>query len=414
MESGHPSVSFGQVLKNRQFFALWLAQFVSTFGDWLALLALFSVVTYRWNGTPYQVAGIFVSFALPFALLGPVAGVFVDRWSLKWAMIASDVIRAVLATLIAFATSLHQVYFLCFALSVVSCFFLPAQTAAIPLLVRREELLVANAVNAQTVQFNRMVGPAMAGLLVTWAGEKICFYIDSFSFLFSAAVLSTLAMERRPAGSGREARSVLEELRAGLQFLWKHRSIRFVTLAMVATLLAVGAFDALIAVFVRDILHAKSPVFGGLVALAGVGTILGAFLIGKFAQRQPRVPMVVLGILGLGVGVFLLAKSSSAAPALLCGLALGLAASSVMLPAQTLMQEETPQPMRGRVSSTVLALLTVSQLLSVSMAGKVADWIGIRKLYQLVALLLVSIAVLGYAYARATQLAEVPLRPTDN
>ncbi len=414
MKATSSAVSFGQVMKNRQFFVVWLAQFVSNFGDWLALLALFSLVTYRWRGTPYQVAGIFISFAAPFALLGPLAGVFVDRWNLKWTMIGSDLIRAVLAAFFGFASSLHQLYFLFFALSAVSCFFMPAQTAAIPLLVRKEELLIANAANAQTVQFNRMISPAIAGLLVAWAGEKICFYIDSFSFVFSAAMLSTLVLKCRPAGVARGARAVLEELQAGLGFLWKQRAIRFVTLAMVATVFAVGAFDALVAVYVRDILHAKSQVFGSLVALAGVGTILGAFLIGKFAQRQPKVAMVVWGILGLSIGVFLLAASNHAPAALLCGLALGLAASAVLLPAQTLMQEDTPQALRGRVSSAVIALVTISQLVGVSLSGKVADWIGIRRLYQIVALVLVSTAALGYAYARANRLAEAPAGPTDH
>lgn len=408
------SISFGQVLRNRQFSAVWLAQFVSNFGDWLALLALFSLVAFRWRGTPYQVAGIFISFAAPLALLGPIAGVFVDRWNLKWTMIASDLIRAVLAALLAFATTLPRLYFLSFTLSVVSCFFMPAQTAVIPLLVRKEELLVANAANTQTVQFNKIVSPAVAGLLVACAGEKLCFYLDALSFLLSAVMLSILTLQPRPAESQKGARSILEELRVGLRFLWAQRAIRLVILAMVATVFAVGAFDALIAVYVREILHARSQVFGGLVALVGVGAILGAFLIGKFAQRQSRVSMVLLGILGLSLGVFLLAQSSKAPSALLCSLTLGLAVSSVLLPSQTLMQEETPQDMQGRVSSTAIALLTVSQLVGVSIVGKVADRIGIRQVYELVALLLALTAVLGYAFARTHRLADAQVHSPDD
>ncbi len=405
MEKNNSAATFRQVLKNRQFFALWLAQFVSNFGDWLALLALFSLVAFRWHGTPYQVAGIFISFTIPWAFLGPIAGVFVDRWNLKWTMIASDLIRAALVALLPFTTDLHQLYPLLFALSAVSCFFMPAQTAAIPLLVRREELLVANAANAQTVQFNKIVSPAIAGLLVAWAGEKVCFYLDSLSFLLSAGLLSFLAMARRPAAAAKGISSILEELRAGLSFLWKQRTIRFVILAMVAAIFAVGAFDALIAVFVRDILHATSQVFGSLVAVVGVGTIIGALLIGKFGQTQTRVSLVVLGIFSLGLGVFLLALSSHVGPALLCSFFLGVAASSVLVPSQTLMQEETPQGILGRVSSTAAALMTVAQLASVAIAGKIADRIGIRNVYFLVALLLVLTASFGYGYARVNRLA---------
>ncbi|MGH9906498.1 MAG: MFS transporter, partial [Pyrinomonadaceae bacterium] len=96
-----------------------------------------------------------ISFTLPVAILGPIAGVFVDRWNLKRTMIASDLIRAMLAALLAVSTELYQLYLITFALSCVSCFFLPAQMVAIPLLVRKEELLVANSINAQTVSINQ-------------------------------------------------------------------------------------------------------------------------------------------------------------------------------------------------------------------------------------------------------------------
>ena len=103
-------ITFRQVLKNRQFFALWLAQLVSSFGDWLALLALFSLIAYRLHGPPSQVSWMLISFTLPAAFLGPVAGVFVDRWNVKRTMIASDLIRAVLAALLAFTTDLNCIH----------------------------------------------------------------------------------------------------------------------------------------------------------------------------------------------------------------------------------------------------------------------------------------------------------------
>src|SRR5215471_9714241 len=135
MSENTQPVSYRQVLKNERFFALWLAQFVSSFGDWLAILALFSLVAFRLRGTPYQVAGIMISFIAPWAMLGPLAGVFVDRWSVKRTMIASDLIRAVIAVLLVIPAGLPQIYLLVFALSAVSCFFMPAQSVAIPIIV---------------------------------------------------------------------------------------------------------------------------------------------------------------------------------------------------------------------------------------------------------------------------------------
>jgi MFS family permease len=394
------AVSFRQVLKNKQFFALWLAQYISNFGDWLAVLALFSLVAFRLRGTPYQVGAIFLAYGIPWALLGPVAGVFVDRWNVKWTMISSDLIRAVLAIMLALVHDMSLLYLLFFGLSAVSCFFMPAQTSAIPLLVSKDELLVANAANTQSIHFNKIISPAIAGFLVAWAGEKICFYLDGLSFVISAALLSTLVLNRVPKDSVRGVRALLEEMREGFHFIWNQPSVRFVTGAMAVTLLAAGAFDALVSVYVRDILHAQSQVFGALVALVGLGTIIGALLIAKFAQKWPRAALVSLGIIGCGVGIFLLAVAATAPIALASSLALGFAVSAVMIPSQTLVQEETPQAILGRVSSTGISLMMVFQIIGVSISGKIANWIGVRNLYDLIAVFLVVMGVVGYLHLR--------------
>jgi MFS family permease len=399
-ENPTPPVSFGQVLRNRQFLALWLANLVSNFGDWLAVLALFSLIAFRWQGTPYQVSGILISFVIPAALLGPIAGVFVDRWSVKRTMIASDLVRAVLAALLALAGSLPPLYLLIFALSAVSCFFLPAQMVAIPQLVRKEELLVANALNSQTMNLNRVVSPAVAGALVAWKGEELCFYLDSTSFLFSAAMLSLLALPRRTAAPGAERKAMRTELGEGLRFIVQHRALLFLISSMVAAILALGAFDALIAVYVRDILGAQSEVFGTIISVVGAATIAGSLAIGRFGQRHSKLRLVVMGILALGLSVLVLAAFGRVWVTLVCCLGFGLGVSCVLVPSQTLIQEETPAEILGRVSSTSMSLMTVAQLLSFLAAGAIAEWLGIRNLYYLVALALVMVAGWGLVYTR--------------
>jgi len=406
MVTKNAPVTFKRVLMSRRFFVLWLAQLVSAFGDWLALLALFSFVAYRLYGAPSQVSWMLISFTLPAAFLGPIAGVFVDRWDIKRTMIVSDLIRAVLAALLAFSTDLSQIYFLVFALSSVSCFFQPAQNVALPLLVSKEELLVANALNAQTVQFVRVISPAVAGALVAWVGEKLCFYIDSLSFIFSATMLMTIIIPREMTESNKGIRSVSAELLQGLRFIFEHRAILFLTVSMTAAVFAAGAFEASIVVYVRDVLSASSWLYGSIVSLVAAGTILGALLIGRFGQKQSRLFLVALGILGLGVNVLILAAFSSVPATTACSLGLGLSVACVLIPSQTLLQEESPSDILGRVSSTSMSLMTAAQLASFLIGGAVASWIGIRNLYYLVALALILIAIVGYWYKRAHSVAD--------
>jgi DHA3 family macrolide efflux protein-like MFS transporter len=193
-----PQLSFTEVLRIRGVRRLWLAQIVSIFGDLLAVFAVFSVVTFQLHGTPTQVSMILVTYLLPLAIISPVAGVFVDKWNVKWTMIASDVIRAVLVLALVFVNgNLNAIYATFFALSMVSSFFVPAQSVAVRAIAPTAGLMAVNALMSQAVQGSQIVSPAISGLLVEWFGANYCFLFDSFSFLFSAAMVLSIAIERK-------------------------------------------------------------------------------------------------------------------------------------------------------------------------------------------------------------------------
>src|SRR3954469_13113897 len=121
-------MTFRDVLRLTVMRRVWYAQVVSLLGDFLAVFALISVVSFRLHGTPAQVTGVQIAYMLPLALLGPLAGVFVDRWPLKPTLIASDLIRAVLVILLFLSTAVWQIYLALIAISCVSSFFGPAQS----------------------------------------------------------------------------------------------------------------------------------------------------------------------------------------------------------------------------------------------------------------------------------------------
>src|SRR3954467_6223548 len=125
------SMTFKEVLGLTVMRRVWYAQLVSLLGDFLAIFAVISVVTYRMHGTPAQVTGVQIAYMLPLALLGPLSGVFVDRWPLKPTLVASDLIRAGLVVLLFVTTALWQIYLVLAALSSVSSFFAPAQSVTI-------------------------------------------------------------------------------------------------------------------------------------------------------------------------------------------------------------------------------------------------------------------------------------------
>jgi len=402
-----------QVLQLKPVRRLWLAQVVSVFGDFLAIFAVLSYVSFKLHASAAQVTGISVSFMIPFALIGPIAGVFVDRWNVKRTMIASDLIRAGLALGLVFATSLLQVYLILFLLSAVSAFFMPAQTVTIRTIVPREGLLSANALVQQAFQIMRIVSPALAGAMVGWFGASSCYYVDTISFLISASLITTIVIAREPVVPAKDShpiKSVLNDLMVGVKFIFTHSTISFVILAMAAGMFAISCFGPLIAVYVRDELQATSLAFGIINALIGVGMIFGTLGMNKFAQKLSKTHLALWGLLTMGASVVVLAAFKTIAAASISMFGVGVGVVFVFVSAQTLMQGQTPMELIGRVSSSVMSVLSIAQLVGLAFSGSLAQQIGIRNLFYASAVLLLLLSVFGYF--RLPQVAPAMTGPT--
>jgi DHA3 family macrolide efflux protein-like MFS transporter len=392
-------MSIREVLQLRPVRRLWLAQIVSVFGDFLAIFAVLSYVSFNLHASASQVTGISVSFMIPFALIGPIAGVFVDRWNVKRTMIASDLIRAALAIGLVFASSLLQIYLILFLLSAVSAFFMPAQTVTLRTIVPREGLLSANALVQQAFQIMRIISPALAGAMVGLFGAGSCYYVDSLTYIYSAAMIATLVIAREPVAPAKDShpiKSVLSDLMVGVKFIFTHATISFVIMAMAAGMFAISCFGPLIAVYVRDELQANSLVFGIVNALIGVGMIGGTLIMNRFAQKLSKTHLALWGLLIMGVFVIVLAAFRSITAASISMLGVGVGVVFVFVSAQTLMQGQTPMELIGRVSSSVMSVLSIAQLVGLVFSGSLAQTLGIRNLFYASAIMLFLITVFGY------------------
>lgn len=389
---------------------LWIGQIVSIFGDFLAIFAVISFFSFQLHAGAAEVTGVSIAFMLPLALFGPVAGVFVDRWRLKTTMIASDLTRAVLAGLLVLAPGVWAIYGVLFALSFVSSFFIPAQSVTIRSIVPREGLMSANGLMQQAIQVMRILSPAIAGALVGAFGPRFCFWIDAASFLFSAWMIFGMEYERageaaRASGTG--VRAVLKDLSAGVRFIFTHPALSFVIASMAAALFVMGCFGPLIAIYVRDILSAGSVMFGILSAMIGVGMIAGTQGLHRFGRGRSNTRLVVEGLVIIGVAVLAMASVRHAAFTALGTFGTGLGVAFIVIPAQTLLQQETPVAMVGRVSSSVMSVLTLSQVLGLGASGSLAQAMGIRNLFAVSGLAMLLIAAAGVAKAARPKPAAV-------
>lgn len=389
-----------QVMGQRRFLLLWLAILFSGLGEWLGIMATFGIVTFELKESPSEVSLVMIAYVLPIAFLGPVAGAFVDRWEIKPTMIASSIARGVFVAALAYSHHLHELYILVFLTSAASTPLQPSQTVAIPLIVKGDQLMVANAIATQTLQLTKIVGPGIAGLVIAAIGEKTCFLIGGGLFMLAAGVLGLLHLPERPPGHEGSLSEVGREIRDGLKVIVHNKAILFVAVSMIAGMFAIGIFDSLIPVYVRDQLGERTQLFGGLLSVVGIGTITGAAIVGHYAQHISRVRVVLAGISVIGAAVFGIAALPHPVAAMGFSLLLGSGIAAVMVSSQTLLQEQAPANMLGRVTSTGIAIVTVSQLVAFAAGGQVAEHTGIRALFFGASALLLLTAIYGFIYIR--------------
>lgn len=405
------ALTFRQVLGITVMRRLWYAQLVSLFGDFLALFAVISVVSFKLQGTPGEVTGAQIAYMLPLAVLGPIAGVFVDRWPLKPTLVGSDLIRAALVLLLVLATSLWQVYVTLAALSAVSSFFTPAQSVTIRAHVPDEGLLSANALIQLAIMGIRIVGPAIAGTLVATFGAALCYALDGVSFLVSAALIASVTIARPvapPAAApptNSRVRQVWLDIAEGASYIAHHAALSFIVAAMAAGLFTLGCFGPLIAIYVRESLGGTPRLFGFISATIGVGLLAGTQTLRAMASRVRNEAMVLLGLVGIGAAVFLLGAIPHVAAAMGAAFGIGFSFAAIVVPAQTLLQRETPIRLMGRISSTVTSIVFFAQVLGLVVAGVLGQLIGVRAVFLLCAALATALAAAGRVFLKDRQTA---------
>jgi DHA3 family macrolide efflux protein-like MFS transporter len=397
-------MTFRDVLRIDVMRRVWYAQVVSLFGDFLALYAVIAVVSFRMHGTPSQLTGVQIAYMLPIVFVGPIAGVFVDRWPLKPTLISSDLIRAALALLLIPSTQVWHVYVVLASLSCVSAFFGPSQTVTIRSHVPAAGLMSANALMQIAFLGSRIIGPATAGAIVASFTPSVCYAIDVISFLVSASLIASVMIKRPPSlqppaeSSSNRIHAIWTDMVVGWQFIVHHAAILFFVLAMAAGLFVIGCFGPLISIYVRDTLHASARAFGFVSGMVGLGMLLGTQIVRKLALRFSDTGLVLSGLVGIGGGVLLLGAVPHIAAALAATFTIGFAFGAILVPAQTLIQRETPRDMLGRVGSTNASVIFLGQILGLVLSGALAERLGVRLVFILCAGLSVALAAGGRVF----------------
>jgi MFS family permease len=380
------SPSLLRALGHRNFRLFFFGQGVSLIGTWMQQVAQEWLV-FLLTHSPWWLGLVSFAGRIPSFFLAPVAGVLVDRWNRHRLVLVTQSLSMLQAFLLAWLTAqelvaVWQLVVLSIFLGLVNAFDITARQAFLTEMVeRREDLANAIAMNSMLVNGARMVGPAVAGLLLAWAGVPVCFLVNGLSFVAVLAALMGMKVQPRPPAAQRQ--HLLHELWEGVTYAFGFGPIRALLLLLSLVSLMGMSYLVLLPLFATDVLGGGAETLGLLTAGPGVGALMAALFLAsrKTVLGLGRWIAATPGVAGLG----LLAFSASHTVWLswlflvLVGFATMVQTASTNTVLQTIVEEDK----RGRVMSFYTMAFIGAGPLGNLLAGFLADIVGAPNMVRL-------------------------------
>lgn len=387
-------MGFRRSLKNKSFLAFWLAQLISQFGDRINQMALVGLVAGREFGSAMELAKLMTFTIIPVFIVGPIAGVYVDRWDRKTTLFVCDLIRGVIILLIPFVfigqKSLVPVYVIVFLAFCLSRFYVPAKMSIIPEIVDPDQLHVANSLATVTGMVAFVLGALLGGFIVDYWGARGGFICDSITFFASAFLVSLIQPKRynvKPqeiVDRGREMaltyRNVLHEMRRGIQYILVHPDIRNVINLMLVLFMAVGAVYTVIIVFIQASFGSVTKHLGILAVALGAGLFLGSLAYGRWGRKADpfSTVFICLSAGGLMMAAFAIAVQRFHNIWIALGLAalMGFVVGPIVIAANTVVHLVSSHKMQGKVFSALEMVIHFGFLLTMLVSAKLSEHVG--------------------------------------
>ena len=390
--------AYGGVIRSRSYFPLWLGQLASSFGDTVHYIALV-VLVFQLTGQGVAVAGLVAVEIVPVLLLGPVAGVVIDRFDRKAILVGADLFRAALALSLLWPQGVWHAYLVAAGLTAGATFFNPTVQAVIPSLTTDEQRLAANSVAWSSGRLVQIVASALAGGLIAFLGTGPAFALNAATFVLSALLVGTLTIPshagRIAADATRGLGSYLGDMRAGLAFAARDRFVSRLLPVQALASFAVGGTGAMLVILSERHLQLPPAGFAWLIGVIGAGALVGPLIPNALARDYRDTRWLFLPYVIRGVGDVLLAVVTPLPVALLILFVYGLNTSIGVVVFNSVVQASVPDEVRGRVFTLLDVTWNAMRLLSLGLSGLVVDLVGVRPVFWAGGTLLVLAGLLG-------------------
>ena len=343
-----------RALRHRNFRLFFAGQGISLIGTWMTRVAT-SWLVYRITGSALLLGIVGFAGQIPTFLLAPFAGVLVDRLNrrniLVWTQALAGLQSLALAGLtIAKVINIHEVIWLSVLQGLINAFDMPGRQAFLVQMVEdKQDLGNAIALNSSMVNMARLVGPALAGIVIGSVGEGYCFLIDGISYL--AVIASLVIMRLKGAPLKSSAATMVEQLKDGWAYVRGFRPIRMILLLFALISLMGMPFMVLMPIFASKVLHGGPHTLGFLLAACGVGALISAVSLALRKTVRGLTTMIQISAALFGVGLICFGLSRVLPLSLFLMLIVGFGMMQGLAASNTVIQTLVTEDMRGRVMS---------------------------------------------------------------
>jgi MFS family permease len=368
-----------QSLKSRNYRLFFIGQGVSLIGTWMQVIAL-SWLVYDLTDSALLLGLVGFFSQVPSFFIAPFSGVLVDRWNRHRILVATQALSMIQAFILAFLTlsgkiTILQVILLSLGLGLINAFDMPARQAfVIEMVEKRSDLANAIALNSSMVNSARLIGPAIAGILVAAVGEGFCFLINGITFM--AVIFSLLAMRFKKKSENKYSNNILHDIKEGFRYSFGFIPIRSILLFLGLVSFIGMPYTVLMPIFAKDILHGGPNLLGYLMSLGGIGALLGGIYLAsrKTVVGLGRILAAATGI--FGISLILFSTSQILWLSLLMMLVSGFGMIIHIAASNTILQTITEDDKRGRVMSFFTMAFMGMTPFGTLLEGALANWIG--------------------------------------
>ena len=373
--------------RHRDFMLLWFGQSVSRFGDQFTALAIPVIAAYSLGAGPLEMGYLGAAGTVPFLLFGLLVGVWLDRMRRRPVLVIADALRGLVIGTIAvlgLVRLLHLsfLYVAAFVVGILTVFFDVAYQSYLPALVERRQLVDANSKLETTSSLAQVVGPGLAGAVITALSAPVALVFDALSFGLSAGTFRAIRKsELLPDPAGR--RSLAAELAEGLKVVVRDARLRAIAICTGwANFFSSAIFSALIILYLKDALNFDPLALGLVFALGGTGGLLGALSSSRFAARIGVGPSIILGAFVSGVAFLPLTFVQGdlaivEISALMFVLVFGMLVYNVNQVSYR--QALVPLRLQGRLNATMRTIVWGTLPLGALFGGFLGDAVGLRE-----------------------------------